>query len=157
MCWPSVTILSSSGLRIPSRGSSGRDRGVLRPAWDGGAAKEPSDRGPMSRPAKYTHNGIQKHLKEGTSPCFEHHQKPCLSNRIELNFPVVYEGNPWPSNTLDEMVFWKSWKKMEGVSDTSITYRHYHMHSEIVISWAIISRVARVIENIQTDRCHRLV
>lgn len=61
--WPSVTILSSSGLRIPSSGSSGSDRGVLRPAWDGGAARELSARGPMSRPAVETHNDIQKQLK----------------------------------------------------------------------------------------------
>lgn len=57
-----MTILSSSGLRMPSRGSSERVRGVLRPACDWGATGELSVRGPMSRPAVETHTDIQKQI-----------------------------------------------------------------------------------------------
>ena len=40
---------------MPSRGSSGRVRGVLRPELDWGAAGELSARDPMSSPAVETH------------------------------------------------------------------------------------------------------
>lgn len=94
--WPSVTILSSSGLRIPSRGSSGRVRGVLRPAWDWGAIGELSARGPMSRPAVETHTGhtktnhnMQEHTHIHTNQPTKYPTKNVIIN-IDLKWEHVY-------------------------------------------------------------------
>lgn len=99
--WPSVTMLSSSGLRIPSRGSSASVRGVRRPEWDWGVTGEPV-REPMSRPAEKTRTHWQtktnNNIHEQRHQIYTHTQsaRACLFSKqpFKYNYNTVWIRAP---------------------------------------------------------------